>query len=95
MARADEIILKPIVSERTMDLMQENKYVFYVDDRANKVEIKKAVEELFNVGVLKVRTLNVKGKPKRFGRYEGYTPKRKKAIVTLKEGDSIELFEGL
>ena len=95
MARADEIIIEPIVSERSMDLMQENKYVFYVDNKANKVEIKKAVEELFDVEVEKVRTINVKGKPKRLGRYEGYTPQRKKAVVTLKEGDSIELFEGL
>jgi len=94
-ARADEIILKPVITERSMELIGENKYTFWVDRRANKVEIKKAIEELFDVKVEKVSTMNLKGKRKRMGRYEGRTPARKKAIVKLKEGDKIELFEGL
>ncbi len=95
MARADEIIIKPIVSERTMGLVEENKYAFFVDKRANKVEIKKAVEELFEVSVEAVNTVNVVGKKKRMGKTQGRTPDRKKAIVTLKPGQKIELFEGL
>lgn len=95
MARADEIIIRPIISERSMDLVNENKYAFFVDKRANKVEIKKAVEELFEVGVETVNTVNIPGKKKRLGRSVGRTPDRKKAIVTLKEGDKIEIFEGL
>jgi len=66
-----------------------------VDRRANKIEIGKAVEELFGVHVLKVRTINVPGKPKRLGRYEGRRPGWKKAIVTLAEGETIEIFEGV
>ena len=95
MARADEIIIKPIISERTMELAEENKYAFFVDKRANKVEIKKAVEELFEVGVMAVNTVNITGGIKRLGRSSGRTPDRKKAIVTLKEGDKIEICEGL
>lgn len=95
MARADEIIIRPVISERSMELVGENKYTFFVDKRANKVEIKKAVEELFDVAVEAVNTINVPGKEKRLGRNVGRTPARKKAIVTLKEGDKIELFEGL
>jgi large subunit ribosomal protein L23 len=66
-----------------------------VDKRANKVEIKKAIQEIFDVKVDKVRTLNTKGKLRRMGRYQGYTPNRKKAYVTLREGDKIELFDEL
>lgn len=95
MARADEIIIRPIISERSMDLVEDNKYAFFVDRRANKVEIKKAVEELFDVDVKAVNTVNLPGKKKRLGRSEGRTPDRKKAIVTLQAGDKIEIFEGL
>lgn len=95
MARADEIIIKPIISERSMELVEENKYAFFVDKRANKVEIKKAVEELFEVSVEAVNTANLTGKTKRMGKTSGRTPDRKKAIVTLKPGHKIELFEGL
>jgi len=94
-ARADEIVIKPVVSERSMEMMEENKYTFFVDRRANKVQIKKAVEELFEVDVENVRTMKVPGKRKRLGKYFGRTPERKKAIVTLKEGQKIEIFEGL
>lgn len=95
MRKPQDIILKPVITEKTTELMEENKYVFYVDRRANKPEIKNAIQKLFNVKVDKVRTMNLKGKFRRMGRYEGYKPRRKKAIVTLKEGDSIKIFEEL
>ncbi|MDN5293888.1 MAG: large subunit ribosomal protein [Eubacteriales bacterium] len=90
-----DIIIKPVITERSMELLSQNKYTFYVDPRANKVEIKRAIEELFNVKVEKVNTMNVKGKVKRMGRFVGRRPDRKKAIVTLREGDKIEIFEGM
>ncbi|PKM80569.1 MAG: 50S ribosomal protein L23 [Firmicutes bacterium HGW-Firmicutes-14] len=90
-----DILRKPIVSERSMDLIQQNKYSFYVERNANKIEIKNAVEELFKVTVTNVNTMNVKGKAKRMGKHMGRTSDRKKAIVTLKEGDKIEIIEGM
>lgn len=90
-----DIIKRPIITERSSDLMEENKYVFEVDVRANKTEIKQAVEQIFDVKVVKVNTINMKGKPKRFGRFSGYTPRRKKAIVQLSEDSKpLEFFEG-
>ncbi len=90
-----DVLRKPVVSEHSMALLEENKYTFYVDPAANKIEIKNAVEEIFNVTVLNVNTMNVKGKEKRMGRYVGRTANRKKAIVKLKAGDKIEIFEGI
>jgi len=90
-----DVLKKPVVSEKSMALLEENKYTFYVDPKANKIEIKSAVEELFNVTVLNVNTMNVNGKEKRMGRYVGRTADRKKAIVHLKSGDKIEFFEGV
>ncbi len=93
---AQDIILKPIITEASMDALQMNKYTFKVAKDANKVEIAKAVEELFGVKVAKVNTINVKGKMKRMGRYQGYRPDWKKAVVTLAEGEkTIEFFDGL
>ncbi len=89
---ARDIIIRPIVSERSFDQMEDNRYTFEVAKTANKVEIAKAVEEIFNVKVTKVNTINVKPKPKRVRYRKGYTRTWKKAIVTLAEGDSIELF---
>ena len=87
------IIKKPVVSEHTTLLSEkQNKYVFEVDTRANKIQIKQAVEEIFKVGVKKVRTMRVHGKAKRVRLQLGLTPERKKAIVTLKQGDRINLF---
>jgi len=89
-----QIIQKPVITEKSTRLMDtDNKYVFRVDARANKMEIKEAVEKLFNVKVLSVTAMNVRGKPRRlrFGQ-EGKRANWKKAIVRLKEGDSIELF---
>ena len=92
---ARDIIIKPIVTEKSVSLMEHNKYVFKVALSANKKKIKKAVEEIFKVKVVDVNTLRVKGKVKRMGRYEGKTSDYKKAIVQLAEGDHIEVFEGL
>ena len=90
-----EILVKPLVSEKSMMMMGENKYSFAVAKDANKIEIKNAVEKLFNVTVLSVNTRTIQGKIKRQGRYEGKRPDVKKAIVTLKTGDQIKVFEGL
>ena len=95
MKLAREIIIKPVVTEKSVDLMQENKYCFKVAKNANKIEIKKAIEEIFKVTVTNVNTVNVHGKLKRMGRTQGKTASWKKAVVTLREGDSIEVFEGL
>ncbi|KFZ39854.1 MULTISPECIES: 50S ribosomal protein L23 [Thermoactinomyces] len=89
-----DIIRRPVITEESTDLMEEKKYVFEVDPRANKVEVKKAIEEIFGVKVDKVNTMRVKGKVKRYGRYSGRRPERKKAIVTLTEDSkAIEVFE--
>jgi len=90
-----EVLKKPVVSEKTMGLLAENKYTFLVNPDANKIEIKHAVEKAFNVKVIDVKTISVKGKTKRVGRYVGKTSDKKKAIVTLKAGDKIEIFDGV
>jgi large subunit ribosomal protein L23 len=96
MAVAQDIIIKPLVTEKSTMLMEEKKYAFKVSRKANKVEIKKAVEELFGVKVKAVNTVNVSGKFKRMGVHKGYKPDWKKAIVTLtEESKPIEIFEGL
>ena len=87
-----DIIKVPIITEKSSDLQQnQNTYTFSVDIRANKTQIKQAIEEIFNVKVEKVNTINVHPKTKRVGRYAGKTNKVKKAIVKLKEGSSLEL----
>lgn len=91
---ARDIIIRPIVTEKSTDLMADNKYTFEVDLRATKLQIKAAVEEIFNVKVQKVNTSRVKGKLRRMGRHEGYTSEWKKAVVTLQPGHSIEVFGG-
>jgi large subunit ribosomal protein L23 len=88
------IILRPTVTEKGTALKEQNKYCFEVDRRANKIEVKRAVEVLFNVKVAAVHTVAMRGRVKRVGRFSGRTPDWKKAIVTLKEGHSIEFFEG-
>lgn len=93
---AYDIIKKPVLTEKSYDDMASKKYVFEVDKRANKTEIKHAIESVFDVKVKQVNTLNVKGKYKRQGRNEGYTPAVKKAYVTLtKDSKGIEFFEGM
>ena len=96
MREARDIIRRPLVTEKSTSLMGELKYVFQVDNRANKVEIKKAVEELFDVKVKDVNTIRMTGKVKRMGLHSGRRPYWKKAVVTLAEGSKpIEIFEGL
>ncbi len=91
-----DIIIKPIITEKSTRIMEENKYAFMVSLKANKIEIKKALEEIFGVKVKSVNTMRVKGKPKRMGMYTGYTSDWKKAIVTLhQDSKPIEIFEGL
>jgi large subunit ribosomal protein L23 len=89
------VLLRPIITEKTHLLTGEDKYVFEVDPRANKDQIKEAVEIAFSVRVAAVNTMNMKGKPKRWGRKITQQPDWKKAIVTLVKGDKIELFEGI
>ncbi|MBN2899102.1 MAG: 50S ribosomal protein L23 [Clostridia bacterium] len=91
-----DVILRPVVTETTMMGMEEKKYTFEVDKRANKTEIKTAIEEIFGVKVEKINTLNVKGKPKRQGKFLGRTAGWKKAIVKLTaDSKDIEFFEGM
>ena len=96
MRSPQDIIIKPIISEDSMDKMEDNKYVFRVAKDANKTEIKKAIESIFDVTVAKVNTMNMTGKKKRMGQYLGKRPDWKKAIVTLTEDSkTIEFFEGM
>jgi large subunit ribosomal protein L23 len=89
-----QVIIEPVVSEKSYALMADGKYTFRVDDRAHKTQIRLAVEEVFGVGVVEVRTMKVRSKPKRRGLHRGTTRSWKKAIVQLAPGDRIELFEG-
>lgn len=88
-----KIIRRPLVTEKTTLLREGNQYLFDVDPRANKIEIEKAVEKLFKVKVVDVRTLNVLGKKKRVGRLQGKKSDWKKAIVTVAPGSTIEIFD--
>jgi large subunit ribosomal protein L23 len=89
-----DIIKRPVITERTSEMMADKKYVFEVDLKSNKTEIKRAVEEIFKVKVVKVNTLRVPRKRTRYGRYTGFTPEWKKAIVTLSEDSKpLEFFE--
>jgi large subunit ribosomal protein L23 len=88
-----DIILRPVISEKTYGLLDENKYTFIVDPRSNKTEIKQAIERIFEVKVLSVHTMNRPGKRKRRGYITGKRPDTKRAIVTVAPGDEIELFD--
>ncbi len=88
-----DIIYRPVISEKTYGLLDENKYTFEVDPRANKTQIRQAIEEIFDVTVLGVNTMNRTGKRKRRGLIVGKRPDTKRAIVTVAEGDEIELFD--
>jgi large subunit ribosomal protein L23 len=89
-----QVIIEPVVSEKSYALMAEGKYTFRVHDRAHKTQIRNAVAEIFDVEVREVRTSRVRSKPKRRGVHSGRTRGWKKAIVELAPGDQIELFEG-
>ena len=96
MRNPHDIIIKPIITEESMDDMAYRKYAFKVDKRANKSEIKKAIENVFNVKVEKVNTINMLGKEKRMGVHVGRRPSWIKAVVTLTEdSNEIEFFEGM
>ena len=96
MTNPHDIIIRPIVTEKSMAEMAENKYTFEVSKKANKTEIKKAVETIFGVNVEKVNTLNYDGKVKRMGRHEGRTASFKKAVVKLTaDSKEIEFFQGM
>jgi large subunit ribosomal protein L23 len=89
-----QVILRPVISEKSYALLAANKYTFRVHDRANKTQVRQAIEEIFGVRVEDVRTLWVKPKPKRRGFTSGHRRRWKKAVVTLHPEDTIELFEG-
>ncbi|EFC91962.1 MULTISPECIES: 50S ribosomal protein L23 [Dethiosulfovibrio] len=91
---AHDIIVRPIITEKSSRMMEDNKYTFEVHPQANKTEVRKAVETVFKVKVEKVHTLKVRSKPKRMGVFLGKSRAWKKAIVTLAEGERIEFFEG-
>lgn len=86
-----EILKAPVITEKAQNAKMDGKYIFKVDPKANKTEIKIAIEKIFNVKVTDIKTMNVKPKKKRVGRYTGFKPRYKKAIVTLLEGQTIEL----
>ena len=90
-----DVLIKPLVTEKTNDVMQDNKYTFVVPLKANKVEIRQAVEKVFKVKVLEVNTVRVLGKIKRMGKHSGKRPDYKKAVVKLAPGQRIEFFEGV
>ena len=90
-----EILRRPLVTEKSTRLSERNKYVFEVDKRANKDQVRLAVEKAFKVGVVSVNIIKVPGETKRMGRRSIARPSWKKAIVTLKEGDKIQYFEGV
>ena len=93
MKTARDVIIRPVVSEKSYAGIDRSTYTFLVDKRANKTEIKEAIQEIWNVQVISVRTLNRKGKVKRRRWTKGKRPDEKRAIVTLAEGDAIEIFE--
>jgi large subunit ribosomal protein L23 len=96
MKNPHDIIIRPWITEKSMDMQQQKKYVFVVDRRANKTEIKNALVAIFGVKVSRVNTINMRGKMKRMGRFEGKRPDWKKAIVTLTDDSkTIEFFEAL
>ena len=96
MKLAQEIIIKPVITEKSMSGAAMKKYTFKVAKDATKIDIARAIEEIYSVKVTGVNTVNVRGKSRRYGRYEGYTSSWKKAIVTLsEESKPIEFFEGM
>ncbi len=88
-----DVIRRPIITEKAMGLVENLQYTFEVDPKATKTEIKDAIEKIFNVAVVEIRTVNVHRKAKRMQRFEGFKPAYKKAIVRLEPGQSIDKFE--
>ncbi|MFP4362628.1 MAG: 50S ribosomal protein L23 [Spirochaetia bacterium] len=92
--RADQVIIEPVVTEKTNEMKETNKYVFKVDARASKTQVTDAIQKLFSVTPVNCNVMNVKRKPKRQRYQIGYTATWKKAVVTLAPGDTIDIFEG-
>jgi large subunit ribosomal protein L23 len=92
---ASQVIIRPVVSEKTFALAEAGKYTFRVHDRAHKTQIRQAIEQLFDVKVVEIRTASVKSKPKRRGHTSGRSRQWKKAVVQVREGDTIPIFRGL
>lgn len=90
-----DILIRPVITEKSSHMMAEDKYVFKVPEKASKTDVKTAVEEIFKVKVKSVNTMKVPGKPRRMGRFAGRKPSWKKAVVTLEPGQKISLFEGM
>jgi large subunit ribosomal protein L23 len=90
-----QVVIRPVVSEKTFVLAEAGKYTFRVHERAHKTQIRQAIEELFDVRVVDIRTASVKSKPKRRGYTSGRSRQWKKAIVQVREGDTIPIFQGL
>ena len=90
-----DIIIAPVVSEKSYAGVQDKRYSFFVDLRATKSQIKSALEEIFNVKVVKISTSNIKSKPRRLGKSIGRSARRKKAVVTLSKKDKIDFFESV
>jgi large subunit ribosomal protein L23 len=90
-----DIIIGPVISEKSYSGVQDKRYSFFVDLRATKSQIKKAIEDIFNVSVISISTSNIKSKPKRLGRSVGRSSRRKKAVVTLSKKDKIDFFESV
>ncbi len=93
MKKAYDVIVRPLITEKTTALIELRQYTFEVKQGSNKVEVKKAVEELFNVKVIAVNMVNCRRKERRVGKYEGLRPAVQKAIVTLAEGQKLDVFE--
>lgn len=94
--RLRKLLKRPLQTEKVVKLQEtQNTYTFEVPRETNKIEIKRAIESLFDVSVVNVRTISVHGKMKRLGRFEGYQKSWKKALVTLKSGDTLDLFENV
>ena len=91
----EQILIEPVISEKANILREEGKYVFKVDPRANKIQIKEAVKRLYNVHPVSCNVMRVGGKPKRLRAQPGYTSSWKKAIVKLPKGEKISIFEGV
>jgi len=90
-----DIIIAPVVSEKSYAGVQDKRYSFFVDLRATKSQIKSAIEEIFNVKVVKISTSNIKSKPRRLGKSVGRSSRKKKAVVTLSKKDKIDFFESV
>lgn len=93
MKNAFDIVKRPLITEKATKLVEEGKYTFEVMQGVNKVEIKKAIEEVFKVNVVKINVINVRKKERKVGKYEGFRPAVRKAIVTLEKGQTLDVFE--